>query len=459
MKKFICVLLSVLMLAMLFSACSGGSNSGDSKTAAQDQNSSDNGSDKQADDGSKIRVRILTRYSNPENVREKVFMDFVKKFQDENPDILLEDMSIADESARDTKFKTSVASGDPIEIFNFLGYAANVDYIKNGVVQDISKLLEEDPEWAGAYKEPLFGPVKYDSFGISGIYGVPTAPYGVAMFYNKKIFNDLGLEIPETWEDILEVTPKLVENGITPVAFGAKDNYRGGHFLTALSMKRYGQDLKDRLISGETKWNDPDTVEMIQFVQNLYEKGVFGKDNLAYNVDAELSMLANGQAAMGFQGSWQIGTINTFENADDIICKGFPYLRDYPQFKDMWMGGPDDFMSISSKEGDKDYEATVRVLKYFTSVDYWTAQREAAKGGVYPVNLPDTDILDRLTKEFNEAYDAADNMIGEIEQYDTMQSLMDIVRTEMQTIFAGDSAQDIADRIQQEVDNYRAVNE
>jgi ABC-type sugar transport system, periplasmic component len=454
MKKLSYLLISGIIGISLLTGC--GTQSGTSTVSSNQSQTTKSDQTEQAKSNGKTRVRILTRYSNPENVREKIFIDWVKKFQQENPDITLEDMSIADENARDTKFKTSVASGDPIEVFNFLGYAANVDYVKNGVVQDISKALEADQAWASAFKQPLFGPVKYDAFGIKGIYGIPTAPYGVAMFYNKKVFDDLGVAIPETWEDILAVTPKIIEKGMTPIAFGAKDNYRGGHFLTALSMKRFGADLKDRVTTGKAKWNDADMVELIKFIQNLYDKGVFGKDNLAYNVDAELSMLSSGKAAMGFQGSWQIATINSFNNVDDIVCKGFPYLKDHPENKDMWMGGPDDFMSISSKEGDPDYDATIKVLKSFTSVEYWTTQRDAAKGGVYPVKLPVTDGLDRLTVEFNTAYDSATNMIGEIEQYDTNQSLMDTVRTELQTIFSGDQAQDIANRIQDAVDEYNA---
>ena len=48
-------------------------------------------------------------------------------------------------------------------------------------------------------------------------------------------------------------------------------------------------------------------------------------------------------------------------------------------------------------------------------------------------------------------------MIGEIEQFSPMTSLLDTVRTEVTTIFAGDSASDIADRIQAEVEAYDAM--
>lgn len=405
-----------------------------------------------------VKVRILTRFSNPDSVREKYFMDMVAKFQAENPDILLEDVSISDEESHDTLFKTSVAAGDPIEVFNFLGYAANLDYVKNGVLTDVSGLIKEDPQWTGHYIDALFAPVDYSPYGVDGIYGLPNAPYGVCCFYNKAIFDELGLELPETWEDIEAAAPALMEKGYIPMTFGAKDNYRAGHFLTALSMKYYGDQLKDDLISGKTAWNDPKTVVLIDKIKQWYDAGIFGTNNLAYDANGELAKLESGEAAIIFSGSWNIATINEFANSGDIVCKGFPYFAEKPEFKDEWMGGPDDFMSMTAKPGDDNYEASVRVLKFFTSQEYWQGLYEIQEGGgTFPVTFDEVIQADPLTTQFNEYYGKATNMIGEIEQFSPMTSLMDLVRTEVTTIFAGDSAEDISGRIQAEVENWNAA--
>ena len=406
----------------------------------------------------KVKVTILTRNSNPDNVREKYFMDMVAKFQEENPDIDLEDVSISDEESHDTLWKTSVASGDPIDIIDFLGYAANLDYVKNGVITDISGIIDEDPDWTANYVDALFAPVDYSAYGVDGIYGMPTSPYGVCCFYNKSIFDKLGLELPETWEDIAEEAPTLIENGYIPMAFGAKDNYRAGHFYTALSMKYYGATLKDNLISGETAWNDSDAVSLMEKMQSWYEAGIFGDNNLAYDANGELAKLESGEAAIIFSGSWNISTINTFDNISDIVCKGFPYFAEKEEYKDEWMGGPDNFISMTAKPEDDNYEAAVKVLKYFTSQEYYEGLYEAQEGsGVYPVKIENEIEADDLTAGFNEDYSRATNMIGEIEQFSTMTSLMDTVRTELSTIFAGDTAQNIADNIQNEVDAWQAA--
>ncbi len=458
MKKRISILaVSAVLAGALLTGCG---QTKETNTADTGQTTAEARTETPAAQDSKnqIKVRILTRFSNPDNVREKYFMDMVAKFQQENPDILLEDVSISDEESRDTLFKTAVAAGDPIEVFNFLGYAANVDYVKNGVVTDIAGLIAEDPAWTENYIDALFAPVDYTAFDIDGVYGLPTTPYGVCCFYNKAIFDEMGMELPETWEDIEAAAPALIEKGYIPMTFGAKDNYRAGHFLTALSMKYYGDTLKGDLISGTTKWNDPETVVLIEMMEKWYNDGLFGSNNLAYDANGELAKLENGEAAIIFSGSWNIGTINTFGNASDLVCKGFPSFAAKPEFKDEWMGGPDDFMAMSAKPGDDNYEASVRVLKFFSSQEYWQGLYELQNGGgTYPVTFDNVISTDALTTQFNEYYGNATNMIGEIEQFSPMASLMDIVRTEVTSLFAGDSAQDIGDRIQAEVDAYNAA--
>ena len=457
-RKITGMLIASALACSLLAGCQKTAPSGDTGTQAGGTTAAGTAAQTSGTDKDAVKVRILTRFSNPDSVREKYFMDMVAKFQEENPDILLEDVSISDEESHDTLFKTSVAAGDPIEVFNFLGYAANLDYVKNGVLADLSGLMDEDPAWTEDYIDALFAPVDYSDYGVEGIYGIPDAPYGVCCFYNKAVFDKLNMELPETWEEIEKAAPILIDNGYIPMTFGAKDNYRAGHFLTALSMKYYGDQLKTDLINGDTAWNSPETVALIDMMQKWYDEGIFGSNNLAYDANGELAKLESGEAAIIFSGSWNIATVNEFENASDIVCKGFPYFESKPEFKDEWMGGPDDFMSMTAKPGDDNYEASVRVLKFFTSQEYWQGLYEVQQGGgTFPVKFDETIEADPLTTEFNEYYSRATNMIGEIEQFSPMTSLLDTVRTEVTTIFAGDSASDIADRIQAEVEAYDAM--
>ena len=155
MKKTRKALALVIIFALLLCGCGGSQGA-----TAPEQDSAEgevSEATSEVKTGEKVKVRILTRYSNPDSVREKYFMDMVEKFQKENPDIELEDVSISDEESRDTLFKTSVASGDPIEVFNFLGYASNLEYVENGVVTDVAATDSGRPSMdRKLYRSPIY---------------------------------------------------------------------------------------------------------------------------------------------------------------------------------------------------------------------------------------------------------------------------------------------------------------
>lgn len=43
------------------------------------------------------------------------------------------------------------------------------------------------------------------------------------MYYNKKIFNDLGIQIPQTKDELIAAAKKIQAAGITPFVFPDKD--------------------------------------------------------------------------------------------------------------------------------------------------------------------------------------------------------------------------------------------
>ena len=73
--------------------------------------------------------------------------------------------------------------------------------------------------------------------------------------YNKKTFEDNGLEIPTTWEEFTAVCDKLKEAGITPVGMHGKDPARVGHLFQAATVAWApdGVETIGKVVSGEAK--------------------------------------------------------------------------------------------------------------------------------------------------------------------------------------------------------------
>ena len=77
-----------------------------------------------------------------------------------------------------------------------------------------------------------------------GVYGLPETQYFHVMFYRKDIFEELDLEIPDTWEDLIKILPVIQKNnmnvGIPSVATNVQQNIDFSNFLAHL-FQRGGQ--------------------------------------------------------------------------------------------------------------------------------------------------------------------------------------------------------------------------
>lgn len=67
--------------------------------------------------GEKVKISYLSRFTNPELPRAKYYMEKLEEFRAANPDIEVEDVSIADAESYKSSLKASVAAGKPANTF------------------------------------------------------------------------------------------------------------------------------------------------------------------------------------------------------------------------------------------------------------------------------------------------------------------------------------------------------
>ncbi len=61
--------------------------------------------------------------------------------------------------------------------------------------------------------------------GTTSYYAVPWVAGMQGMLYNKTVFNALGIEVPNTTDELYKVCEEIVEKGRTPFIFSSKENY------------------------------------------------------------------------------------------------------------------------------------------------------------------------------------------------------------------------------------------
>ena len=76
----------------------------------------------------------------------------------------------------------------------------------------------------------------HDDYRIEGTYGIPWSAYQLCLYYNKDYLDQVGVDVPESWDDLVDACAKLKEAGIQPFNYSDKDNYHFEHLMSALRM-------------------------------------------------------------------------------------------------------------------------------------------------------------------------------------------------------------------------------
>jgi raffinose/stachyose/melibiose transport system substrate-binding protein len=140
------------------------------------------------------------------------------------------------------------------------------------------------------------------------VYGVPFAYQAFTAFYNKAIFDELGLTEPETWDEFVNVLDTLKENDVIPISTPGLDVWMMAIVMDAIGAPRYGgQEFESEILSGATDFNDPDYVAAIELMQWLNDEGYVPEDVMGVSYDDSRTLFLTELAGIFIGGSFEIG--------------------------------------------------------------------------------------------------------------------------------------------------------
>ncbi|ODT48008.1 extracellular solute-binding protein [Devosia sp. 63-57] len=219
--------------------------------------------------------------------------ELVKAFEAKNPDIKIEIETRPGGSEGDNLVKTRLATGSMADIFR---------YNSGSLFQAINPaqfLVDLSNEPWEADIQPSFKQVVTAPDGT--IRGAPMgAAMGGGIYYNKKIYEELGLSVPKTWDEFMANNEKIKAAGKVPVIQTYGDTWTSQLFVLAdyYNVAAKDQSFANRYTAGEAKFaTDPNALRGFEKLQAAHDAGFFNEDFGAAKYDDGIRMVANGDGA------------------------------------------------------------------------------------------------------------------------------------------------------------------
>lgn len=390
-----------------------------------------------------VTIRIATRHGG-DTADSVYFFEKVDEFNAMDNGITVETTCISTESDYKDRLSTDFASGDAPNIFLEYGGANLVDYLDAGYLLNLDPYLEADPQWYAGFQETGWSTCKFEDYGYEGTYGVPSETYQILLYYNKEILEANGLEVPTTWDELMDACAVLKEAGIDPFVVGEKDNWRFGHLHTILSLKTYGADIAQKLGSREVTYDGEEMTAVYQMIKDLVDNGYLGENLLSTDKSMEDSVFEEGGAAFKYDGSWyptqleQSGSSLYTDQKIGVVA--FPVVNaDYPHTE---MGGTTDAYYVSTANAsEEEIQASVVFLKYLASVEFFEGL-VAVHPNTYAYNI-NVNSDNYLFNEVVSLMGEAEELRGDLQNYDTQSMAMNTVRTSLQELAMGSTPEEV----------------
>ncbi len=303
------------------------------------------------------------------------FNEIIAGFEAENPDIRVVQNQVAD---ADTLIRTLLVKDRAPDVITLnasgnFGRLAQAgvfyDFSDEPVLQTINPAVQEIIADLGTRGDEVSG-LGY----INNANGV---------IYNPEIFEQQGLEVPETWDEFIAVCDALQAAGITPFYGTLADSWTVLPSFNALGaypardgffdqMREEGENVgPDSPVSFEKNFAEAmeQQLTLFSYMQEGFRGRTYDDGNAAF---------ANGEVAMLLQGIWAISQIKNFN--PDAPAEIFPYpATDDPDDR-LLVSGVD--VVVTMPKNSPKQAAALRFIEYLFQLE--VIEKLAASQNMFP---------------------------------------------------------------------------
>ena len=277
-----------------------------------------------------------------------------------------------------------IAAGNPPDILHMPRPGVAAEFARDGVILPLSS--GDDPILPLEMLQENYAQSIIDQGVVDGeVYGVLHAPNSKStMWYRTDTFADLDLEVPETWDELLELVDILQEEGITPLSMGGLDGWTLTDWFENIYVRVAGPENYIKLfVTHEIEWTDPTVVEAMEHFRDLIaptEERLLGgaEGALATDFIGGMDQMLRGEAGLYYEGGF-MGNFGE-QNFPDLTCgEDFSFFL-FPEINEEWgrpvVGGGGLWLVFND---NPEVRELIRYLVSPEALAVWASQEEGAR--------------------------------------------------------------------------------
>lgn len=324
-RKLLALFLVLSMCVGIFAGCSNGdSGSSSSSAGGGDSSTADTSSEAGSEastgdtagkqtDGKNLPelttepLNILVWGTATEEPSKSQYEGAIARFMEDYPNITIELVNQQNDNYKQ-QLIVAMSSGQCPDMYLHWGGGPMAEYYESGFVNDITEMYN-------TYDHPAFieAAVAQSTYEDK-ILAVPfNGLSGCDIFYNKTIFEEVGVEVPETIDELEAVCDKLLEAGYTPFSLANSPGWTGSMYFMYLVARHSGNEEFDAAYTQEGSFTSDAFIWAGEKIQEWVEKGYFpdGVNSLSPDDSQDLALLYDNTCAMLLHGSWVATSMNT----------------------------------------------------------------------------------------------------------------------------------------------------
>ena len=304
-----------------------------------------------------LTLWTVSSFAGADAASAMAYVELLQQYEARTGNTVVDSSATSDETWK-TGVLSDFAAGNEPDVLFFFAASADSAPILNRVVP-IGEINAAYPE---LHLEE--NPVLREADGR--VYAIPVRPYWEGLFVNVDLFEQYGLALPDTWENLEAAILRFRQEGIVPISVSLSDI---PHYLAECAVLASGSP-EDYMARPRTMAEAPASFfEGMRLIRRLAELGAFAPNVSATNEAAASQLFRDKQAAMQIDGSWFANTLPE-SSMDTTIVMPFPVCSDQAD-PTAYIGGVSMgfYLTRRAWEDPRRRDAAVALLAYLTKED------------------------------------------------------------------------------------------